>query len=762
MAQLANLTTTLAIESASFVNGIEQSRGAVRRLVASLDPAAAAQAKFNRQMDLAERGLKSGQLSADLYERVVARLRSQLDATTGAGGRLVEQSGSMRAGFQQLGYQLGDISQGFAMGTSAATIFAQQSGQVIQSLQLMTTETKGVLAFLGSPWGAVMSAALVALTPFVSKIFQGNDAIGDAVEKLKQDAQQSRITADAKKAFATTIEGLTEAIDAQNEALKKSAQTEQDAANQANIDAKNRMELLQVRRAEIAAELAYQQSVLQTLRIQSRGTGPQADTALMRLPAQEGTVNGLQTTLGDIDAAVTKANEAISRTRVALADLSAKRATDPIQRINAQFDGMKESAIAAAVATGKVTSALTVQLASIERQRQAALKAAEAVHSATNDNRQTGREISLPEAEAIVKSIGGTITSATRSFAQQSALYAKYLAGTGSLAAKPGHSDHELGNALDIAKTPGMTIAKIREAFNDAGVAIKQLLDEGNHFHVAWRTGASSAIQASKDEAAAIKLVRDASTGAYKAVAGLQQDQHKELTQLFAADAKAWDQVTKTASTAFSAGQEQRLADEHDLQQTRLNNIRDVAGFYRDLFDGGTKRIWQDFESIGFDVISKLLAKWTMNAVMPSNGGVGFFGAIANAFGLNLGQNSGAISSWMNGGSGAGLGFGGGAQVNLPGFATGGSFEFGGMSGVDRNILSLNGSPIAKVSKGERASIGRGGGGAVYQMFDLRGAVMTEDLLAEMNMRAAAAANAVVNDNNKMQVKRAGRQLGRR
>jgi len=42
----------------------------------------------------------------------------------------------------------------------------------------------------------------------------------------------------------------------------------------------------------------------------------------------------------------------------------------------------------------------------------------------------------------------------------------------------------------------------------------------------------------------------------------------------------------------------------------------------------------------------------------------------------------------------------------LPGFASGGSGVFGGMPGVDRNLLSINGSPIARVSKGEAFSVG--------------------------------------------------------
>jgi hypothetical protein len=43
--------------------------------------------------------------------------------------------------------------------------------------------------------------------------------------------------------------------------------------------------------------------------------------------------------------------------------------------------------------------------------------------------------------------------------------------------------------------------------------------------------------------------------------------------------------------------------------------------------------------------------------------------------------------------------------IRLPGFATGGSIMVGGHGGIDRNLLSLNGMPIARVSYGERVNV---------------------------------------------------------
>ena len=69
------------------------------------------------------------------------------------------------------------------------------------------------------------------------------------------------------------------------------------------------------------------------------------------------------------------------------------------------------------------------------------------------------------------------------------------------------------------------------------------------------------------------------------------------------------------------------------------------------------------------------------------------------------------------GGGGGGAGFGNifGSIVSgiggLFGFANGGSFDIGGRGGVDNNVMSINGKPIARVSRGETVDISPNGGG---------------------------------------------------
>jgi tape measure domain-containing protein len=91
----------------------------------------------------------------------------------------------------------------------------------------------------------------------------------------------------------------------------------------------------------------------------------------------------------------------------------------------------------------------------------------------------------------------------------------------------------------------------------------------------------------------------------------------------------------------------------------------------------------------------------------------------------------------------SGIGGGGGvigAISGFLGFAGGGSMTIGGRGGSDRNLLSLNGRPIANVSRGETLSVGNktlgrsGGGATIVQQItiDARNSVTPEGFAREI------------------------------
>ena len=124
-----------------------------------------------------------------------------------------------------------------------------------------------------------------------------------------------------------------------------------------------------------------------------------------------------------------------------------------------------------------------------------------------------------------------------------------------------------------------------------------------------------------------------------------------------------------------------------------------------------------------------------------------FFADIANRFVDKLvDQGLNAIFDAMGKGSGGGGGwvsaiasiFGGGGSTH--GFATGGSFTVGGSGAMDSKLIQFRATPgeMVNITKGER-----GQRQTATNVFDLRGAVTTQDLLNQMNQISAQRAGQV-------------------
>jgi len=159
-----------------------------------------------RYLELSEAQAKATATAA-LYDR-------QLRATQATSTAANDNAGQLRAGFQNLGYQLQDISVQFAGGQRAATIFAQQLPQVAGALTMIaqaggnTTGAMGRLAtFMSGPWGVAVGVAAAVLPPLISKLLETGDAADgaaaalDRLIKKRQEERSDQMTLpDAQKA----------------------------------------------------------------------------------------------------------------------------------------------------------------------------------------------------------------------------------------------------------------------------------------------------------------------------------------------------------------------------------------------------------------------------------------------------------------------------------------------------------------------------------------------------------------------------------
>lgn len=638
-----------------------------RALVSAIDPAYAAQERFNREIGEARTLVSAGSLSLDQYVTKLRIEQQALEAVTGVRGKAIGANGQQRQSFMMLGQQMQDFAVQTANGGSIATAFSQQIGQAAFAVQGMGGKLTGVGTFLTGGWGIALTVAATLLAPLVAKLLDGEDALEKETKALKDNADKALIASKAKAAFSKTelaakvdIAALTDELNKQNKSLRTNAE-------RMNIRAKTALETLQREQQQDVTRLAGLNAAPNKANYSDR-------VALQKEIAERKKL----ITDGEVD---------VNRTRVALAGEAAKRLADPIAKLNKYYDDLaataQRDADRTARAHGVVTNALTRQLGQIEINRAAAIKAEQDKQKAVGEtSRQYGREVTSSQASAIARAAGLQVNSADRSTARQKQLYDDWVA-KGKPAenpvAKPGTSAHERGNALDIQFEAGVTAKKIKDAFAAEGVRLTKVFAETGHWHVEWartaaqRTAATDAAKETRDLAKAnreldsdlAEVVKQfdparaaadeyaASLGKIAALRGagkITQGQESEYTYALLKDqqAKADERRAASFKTMFgdiedpfaaanaSRNDQQQAAialwdDENNRrQQVQQEGVRSVANLYRNLMSGGTRSIFDSFKEMGINAITQLAAKWTMSQIGKLSGSSGFIGSLAS------------------------------------------------------------------------------------------------------------------------------------
>ena len=155
-------------------------------------------------------------------------------------------------------------------------------------------------------------------------------------------------------------------------------------------------------------------------------------------------------------------------------------------------------------------------------------------------------------------------------------------------------------------------------------------------------------------------------------------------------------------------GMSRAEAEAQALREAADRSRAHLQGTFRDAFRNGLQAAMDgnlgDFfegwmRERSFNALSRVLdslADGIASLFSGQSGGGGLFGAVLGAFGVG-GGSSGAPANLLEG-----------TPHATPGFNTGGSFKVSGYPGIDKNLLSLNGNPIARVSSGEIMDIRRG------------------------------------------------------
>ena len=342
--------------------------------------------------DTAEGAARAGEIRDQLRSAKIAMIEQGAAATAAsrqlaqlsqATGQGAVSAGQMRAASANLGQQIGDITQGLALGISPMTIFAQQGGQVAFAMSGMGGAIGKVAGFLSGPWGAAITGATIIIASLASghdraaekAAKQGNADISlkDALEAL------DRATGISNKSTAEAIR-LGELGAAA--ALKRASAT-RDAA-QAELDAaRTRLNLARADQREGGARGA------------NFGSGFVTDNAEKDLAAKQVALDLAQK---DLDAGRQRATASAEFGR---ASAAAKAATDASAKANQEYE-KTETAVLKALQARSITEAeATARLIAAENARDAAVSAArDATKAATTAQREHNKELRDAAADA--------------------------------------------------------------------------------------------------------------------------------------------------------------------------------------------------------------------------------------------------------------------------------------------------------------------------------------------------------------------------
>jgi hypothetical protein len=159
-----------------------------------------------------------------------------------------------------------------------------------------------------------------------------------------------------------------------------------------------------------------------------------------------------------------------------------------------------------------------------------------------------------------------------------------------------------------------------------------------------------------------------------------------------------------------------------DFRRTFRDGVRaamegDLKSFVKDWWTERLSKSLEDALNSVADMLYRLFQS-AMSQAGQGQGGLlgGIFGGAGGLFGLGSSEGGGNAASLTSGDPRnlprqMPFGFGSSGTFGLPGFANGGGGVLGGLHGLDTNLLSLNGNPIARVTRGEHLRITPDGGG---------------------------------------------------
>lgn len=297
-----------AAETERLARAERQQAQAAQELRASIDPAYAAQQRYNETMRRATQLLMANKLQQGEWNATQRQARAQMDLN-------VRSLGAQNAMYVQLGYQAQDVTASLASGINPLVILAQQGGQTAAALSTMGGTVGRVAAFFAGPWGAAIIGATLLLGYLWDSMGEGEEATKDLMN--------------AESRRKMTVEELTQAVREYRDAQRQANETTlQGATNEAYATAQARQRIFTEYQAAID-KLKGLQDQMKALQAQGSSGSPGAGGAMAALGLQiylaERKVKSLEEGFKAAQEAAQEAGAAYAQTMAGMSDLDKKK-----------------------------------------------------------------------------------------------------------------------------------------------------------------------------------------------------------------------------------------------------------------------------------------------------------------------------------------------------------------------------------------------------------------------------------------------------
>ncbi|WP_174279024.1 hypothetical protein [Sphingomonas bacterium] len=316
-----------------------------------------------------EKAAISGTTLAAVEREVAAestRAKKAHNDDADAGNRVAEAHGKMGASGAILQHVVRSSTDSFVAGLPITMILGEQIGRLGEAAALSGGALGSFGAFMGGPWGLLLSAGLGVLGSLAGRLIDTGDGADKLAEKLMklEDAL-------GKQAFAT--EAAKKALDdynaAQDAARKGDSLTVGIALQLADARLKEALATREASKAALARALADRSANNQP------GIGGVAGTAGYIQGQGDVAVGRLKGQIAAEDGSIAGIAQAQRNLYIQRAGTVAAEAVDPVKRLNDQYDRLRDGAIRAAAGNDTLAKSLDATETAIERRRKAAVDA---------------------------------------------------------------------------------------------------------------------------------------------------------------------------------------------------------------------------------------------------------------------------------------------------------------------------------------------------------------------------------------------------